>query len=421
MLLFLIISSILVPTLATENSLNLKVLSLNVWGLQSHALLVKERIREIADYIQRSDYAVIVLQELWMLDDHDIIRNATEEIYHTTGFYQLSGDRCDGVWSPLGCSGLAILSKYPIISTDFTPFSVAGSYFILDGEILVSKGIGRARIQPTTKMSIDIFTSHTAAFPYNKYYRETQVTELMEAVLTSDAEFIILGGDINYDFRNMSEASYQLITNHMQDSFSKSLDSSGIQTDCHVVTTAESKMEDLQRINEVIDEGKRLLNDIDKDIETLDKITSNDLEDYQDLVSSIVNLEPRETSQTLKNTYRDASYDPEILDYIFYRTRSGSENRVKVLHREVLDLRAQILIEHTSESCLLLFGWAQPCAGCADAVQEKQTILESICKSTKTAQLSLSDHEGVMVNYILSLNQFCKPNHYFAQFLQAKL
>jgi len=90
----------------------------------------------------------------------------------------------------------------------------------------------------------------------------------------------------------------------MQDSFSKSLDSSGIQTDCHVVTTAESKMEDLQLINEVIDEGKRLLNDIDKDIETLDKITINDLEDYQDLVSSIVNLEPRETSQTLKNTYR---------------------------------------------------------------------------------------------------------------------
>ena len=90
----------------------------------------------------------------------------------------------------------------------------------------------------------------------------------------------------------------------MQDSFSKSLDSSGIQTDCHVVTTAESKMEDLQLINEVIDEGKRLLNDIDKDIETLDKITSNDLEDYQDLVSSAVNLEPRETSQTLKNTYR---------------------------------------------------------------------------------------------------------------------
>lgn len=90
----------------------------------------------------------------------------------------------------------------------------------------------------------------------------------------------------------------------MQDSFSKSLDSSGIQTDCHVVTTAESKMEDLQLINEVIDEGKRLLNDIDKDIETLDKITSNDLEDYQDLVSSTVNLEPRETSQTLKNTYR---------------------------------------------------------------------------------------------------------------------
>ena len=90
----------------------------------------------------------------------------------------------------------------------------------------------------------------------------------------------------------------------MQDSFSKSLDSSGIQTDCHVVTTAESKMEDLQLINEVIDEGKRLLNDIDKDIETLDKITSNDLEDYQDFVSSTVNLEPRETSQTLKNTYR---------------------------------------------------------------------------------------------------------------------
>ena len=98
----------------------------------------------------------------------------------------------------------------------------------------------------------------------------------------------------------MSEASYQLITDHMQDSFSESLDSSGIQTDCNVVTTAESKMEDVQ----LIDEGKRLLNDIDKDIEMLDEITSNDLKDYHDLVASAENLEPRETSQTLKNTYR---------------------------------------------------------------------------------------------------------------------
>ena len=102
----------------------------------------------------------------------------------------------------------------------------------------------------------------------------------------------------------MSEASYQLITEHMLDSFSESLDSSGIQTDCNVVTTAESKMEDVQLINEMIDEGKRLLNDIDKDIEMLDEITSNDLKDYHDLVASAENLEPRETSQTLKNTYR---------------------------------------------------------------------------------------------------------------------
>ena len=39
--------------------------------------------------LQDSDYDVVVLQELWMLDDHEIIINATAETYFSTGFYEL--------------------------------------------------------------------------------------------------------------------------------------------------------------------------------------------------------------------------------------------------------------------------------------------------------------------------------------------
>ena len=39
---------------------------------------------------------------------------------------------------------------------------------------------------------------------------------------------------------------------------------------------------------------------------------------------------------------REISYSPEILDYVFHKVRVGSENRIQVNKRKVLDLRAQV-------------------------------------------------------------------------------
>ena len=104
---------------------------------------------------------------------------------------------CDGRVLITGCSGLAIISRYPFVEKSFTQYTYKGS--IWDGEALAGKGVGRVRIQPKQDVFIDVFVTHTIAdsgttMYNNSWARIKQVEELMDSyILKSDADAVILG------------------------------------------------------------------------------------------------------------------------------------------------------------------------------------------------------------------------------------
>ena len=134
----------------------------------------------------------------------------------------ISYSLCDGRVLITGCSGLAIISAFPIKHSEFHEYYWKGT--IWDGEALagknewkierkiknvfiyfalLGKGVGRVQIQPQANLTVDLFVTHTIAdsgttMANNSWYRIKQVEELMDKhVKQSKADAIILGGDFN--------------------------------------------------------------------------------------------------------------------------------------------------------------------------------------------------------------------------------
>ena len=56
---------------------------------------------------------------------------------------------------------------------------------------------GRVRVSPLPGLLVDVFVTHTAAWNSNIWYRNHQINQLIGWVNDSDADFVILGGDLN--------------------------------------------------------------------------------------------------------------------------------------------------------------------------------------------------------------------------------
>jgi len=191
----------------------LRILSLSVWGAPS-SLGTKdktERIAAIAAFVANStEYDLVLLQDLWMRPDHETIRASLPKDRVMTRVGDLAPALCDGRILPTSCSGLAIISRFPILETEFKVFSVHGDFFWFDGEYEARKGIGRVRIQPARNATVDIFVTAMAASEYNFYYRQIQAKEFAKEAKSSDADYILAGSSLNSDPRN-SESSYRSV------------------------------------------------------------------------------------------------------------------------------------------------------------------------------------------------------------------
>jgi len=186
--------------LYSKNVVGLKVMSLNTWGMPATfgSYDKEDRMEAIGRHIQKAEYDLYLLEELWMRPDHSTIKSLIPEGYHMTDVGDLASS-CDGYVGPEGCSGLAIVSRYPFEEIKFHPYSNHGDALWGDGEYFARKGVGHARVSPVPGYLVDVFVTHTCAGDYNHYYREKQVKELVEIVERSDADFVILGGDFNVD------------------------------------------------------------------------------------------------------------------------------------------------------------------------------------------------------------------------------
>lgn len=185
----------------------LHVMEMNVWGMPGGMGGCKykaERMKALADIINvtRTPYFdVFLLTELWMQADHELLEKAAKSVgLHMTGFRQLASATCDGRVLITECSGLAIISAYPIKEVEFHQYTWKGT--IWDGEALAGKGVGRVRIEPKPNTTIDLFVTHTIAdgtkMANETWYRIKQAEELVDSYLKkSTADAIILGGDFN--------------------------------------------------------------------------------------------------------------------------------------------------------------------------------------------------------------------------------
>jgi hypothetical protein len=111
-----------------------------------------------------------------------------------TSVGDLSLPSCDGIIAPEFCSGLAVISRHPIVEVEFTAFTNSGD-LLWDYEYFLRRGVGRymvfgilarkycrlrrVRVEPRPGTSVDLFITSLASMDYNYWYREHQVTHLM--------------------------------------------------------------------------------------------------------------------------------------------------------------------------------------------------------------------------------------------------
>ncbi|CEG63641.1 hypothetical protein RMATCC62417_00755 [Rhizopus microsporus] len=173
---------------------SLSVLSLNCWGLYIVSKQRQFRLRAIAHAIDEGDYDVIALQEVWMLQDYEYIKQTVSpKIKYAEYFYS----------GALG-SGLAIFSRYPILSSNFTRFTLAGRPLrVLEGDYYVGKGCASVCVRVPEIGLVDVYTTHLqAAYGDKDDYEAQRITEcwqIANAVRASVAQnrHVILTGDFN--------------------------------------------------------------------------------------------------------------------------------------------------------------------------------------------------------------------------------
>lgn len=138
----------------------------------------------------------MLLQEVWYRGDYSLLQDTMPYITR----YESMNSACSSFLLPLGCSGLTVLSKHPIIEEGLIPFSQRGNFWRFDGEVFVRKGVGVARIK-WKDMTIDVFTTHLVSYSNtnqdNRFVRYLQTLETINIIARSDADIAIFGGDVN--------------------------------------------------------------------------------------------------------------------------------------------------------------------------------------------------------------------------------
>jgi len=236
--LLLLLTCLLLPPVnsETQNTTNvihsgkqtLTVLNLNFWGLGWPWGSDKDvRIRALREELLRGNYDIVLLQELWYKEDYAIVSSAMP--FATP--YESINSGCTSFLLPIGCSGLAVLSKFPIIEAKLVPFTHRGNFWRFDGEIFVKKGVGVARILWHEK-TIDVFTTHMVSYfsksLENKITRYLQAMETVSLIALSDADIAIFGGDLNASPIEKPQHPYGMMRSIMKDSLTEKFPSASL-------------------------------------------------------------------------------------------------------------------------------------------------------------------------------------------------
>ncbi|XP_076311464.1 neutral sphingomyelinase isoform X2 [Tachypleus tridentatus] len=193
----------------------LKVLTLNCWGIVGFSRDRTKRMAAIASHLAISDYDFVFLQEVWSQDDYQMISKKVSEVLPYS-FYFHSG---------VVGSGVCILSRSRIIDTGSHAFSLNGyAHKIQHGDWFGGKVVGLCKVLHRG-IRINLYVTHFHA-EYNKLHdqylahRIAQAFEFSQFVqLTSEtADLTIMAGDFNTEPEDLP---YRIILNNTdsQDTF----------------------------------------------------------------------------------------------------------------------------------------------------------------------------------------------------------
>lgn len=167
-----------------EKTAEIKLLSLNVWGLPAPiGTALQPRMERIAKAVR--GYDVVVLQETFDSSSDDIIAKSG---------YPYGIQEQNPGWGQVR-SGLTTLSRWPIIKSGFYPFSHCYST-----DCLARKGVLFTRILHPELGPIDVYNTHYQSMRRSEAaeVRYTQNQAMQRFVFQNNGYYpTILGGDFN--------------------------------------------------------------------------------------------------------------------------------------------------------------------------------------------------------------------------------
>lgn len=180
--------------MANTDSVNVRVLSLNCWGIRYLSKHCLQRYAMIGDMLCREEHDIVLLQEVWSEKDYLSLRKKLA-CSHPHSHYFKSG--------VIG-SGLAIFSKHRIHDTFLFRYSLNGyPYMAHHGDWFGGKAVGMA-VLTIGSLTANVYVTHLHAEycrDKDSYlpHRVVQAWELQQFIrhTSAGADVVILGGDLN--------------------------------------------------------------------------------------------------------------------------------------------------------------------------------------------------------------------------------
>jgi exonuclease III len=180
------------PSPVSDKFVELKILTFNVWGVPNPIAkdLVK-RFTKIGTSINGFD--LVNLQETF--SDH------SDDKIFATAAYQYKIRNNNSSFLAAG-SGLGLLSKYPIVKTNFKRFSQCSG-----SDCLSNKGVFFTRIKVPAIGEVDLYNTHYQADISKEDIRISDNKELEELLKQNESgNLTILTGDFNFSNTDISDS-----------------------------------------------------------------------------------------------------------------------------------------------------------------------------------------------------------------------
>jgi len=173
----------------------LKIVSFNIWDLPYWFVKNRrQRILQIAEYLQRLDAEIICLQESFDVHHRRLLyEHLGLERYYTSGGFEETRKVPLAVFDTTG--GLVIFSKFPIIQHRFIPFNHFTPSLV---ERIGRKGVLEATIEtPYGVMQVFNIHLHMGKNFFARSTRVKQLKSVIELIKLHQYRPIILAGDFN--------------------------------------------------------------------------------------------------------------------------------------------------------------------------------------------------------------------------------